>query len=593
MECEICNKKIEKEYICSICQNIFCSKICIISHFSKIHSNSNELNYQSEDKNLLIKKLSGKLNNNNQIISPYITEGNYLKGEIKYDNKYALKNFFRLTSKGKDIILGSGTFGQVYLAQNKIDHKYYAIKHMEKNRLSQCLSSLNTIYNEIDIQSRITHPNIIKILNVIETKKSFDLILEYANCGNLFHYIRRNKGLSEEQSFKYFIQVSNAIYFLQKNNLIHRDLKPENILLIDYNIIKLCDFGWCVELSSKKRSTYCGTTEYMAPEIVTQNNYDKSIDVWSLGILLYELIHGYSPFRAIKQKNNDNEIIENIKIHNLQFDKCISNECKELIKGLLHEDVNKRFKIEDIFKSKFVKKYEKLNFNFPKKINKEIINDNKSEYVIINEKNNILNSEKKILNHELLRQKSSNILSDFVKVNLNKRNEENRKNENSELRNLRMKIEKEKILQIEKAKNLNMNEMNNKSFTKIKKKEETFESFIDLSNHKLQEHQKSFIISDFHLDFPEKKTERKLFEQFQIKNKRNKSQFLVPMISFENECSDEDSKIDELQRTPKKSILEDNFIPPKLLLNNNWNGFNKLNNNHIRSKTGVLNFNAN
>jgi hypothetical protein len=65
------------------------------------------------------------------------------------------------------------------------------------------------------------------------------------------------------------------------------------------------------------------------------------------------------------------------------------------------------------------------------------------------------------------------------------------------------------------------------------------------------------------------------------------------MISFENECSDEDSKIDELQRTPKKSILEDNFIPPKLLLNNNWNGFNKLNNNHIRSKTGVLNFNAN
>ena len=93
----------------------------------------------------------------------------------------------------------------------------------------------------------------------------------------------------------------------------------------------------------------------MAPEIVTQNNYDKSIDVWSLGILLYELIHGYSPFRAIKQKNNDNEIIENIKIYNLQFDKFISNECNELIKGLLLEDVIKRFKIEEIFKFKIVK----------------------------------------------------------------------------------------------------------------------------------------------------------------------------------------------------------------------------------------------
>ncbi len=584
MECEICNKKIEKEYICSICQNIFCSKICIISHFSKIHSNSNELNYQSEDKNLLIKKLSGKLNNNNQIISPYITEGNYLKGEIKYDNIYALKNFFRLTSKGKDIILGSGTFGQVYLAQNKIDHKYYAIKHMEKNRLSQCLSSLNTIYNEIDIQSRITHPNIIKILNVIETKKSFDLILEYANCGNLFHYIRRNKGLSEEQSFKYFIQVSNAIYFLQKNNLIHRDLKPENILLIDYNIIKLCDFGWCVELSSKKRSTYCGTTEYMAPEIVTQNNYDKSIDVWSLGILLYELIHGYSPFRAIKQKNNDNEIIENIKIHNLKFDKEVSYECKELIIGLLHNNVNKRLKIEDIFNSKFVKKYEILNYNIPHQKKNDSINlDNKSEYYIRNNNNDdsylFLNSNKKILNHELIRQQSTQIIADFVKVNLNKKNnEENEKKENSELRNIKMKLQKEKFLQIQKGKDLNMNEPLNKTYIKMKKKkEETFESFVNLSNLKLQEHQKSFIISDFHLDFQKKDKEKNIFEEIQMKNKRNKSEFLGPMISFEKNNSDEESKFEELQKTPKKSILEENFIPPKLLLNNNWDGqFNKM-----------------
>ena len=585
MECNFCDKKIDKQYKCSLCQNIFCSNICVISHFSKIHSNTNQITgIENQNKNLLIQKLSDKLLNNITIISPYITEGNYLKGEIKYDNKYSLNNFFRLTSKGKDIILGAGTFGQVYLAQNKIDHKLYAIKHMEKNRLSNCLSSLNTIYNEIDIQSRITHPNIIKILNVIETKKSFDLILEYANSGNLFHHIRRNKGLSEQQSFKYFIQVANAIYFMQKNNLIHRDLKPENILLIDYNIVKLCDFGWCVELSSKKRSTYCGTTEYMAPEIVSQSNYDKSIDVWSLGILLYELIHGYSPFRAIKQKNNDNEIIENIKIHNLKFDKEVSCECKELIIGLLHENVNKRLKIQDVFNSKFVKKYEILNYNIPhQKKNDSINNDNKSEYYYRNNNNDdsylFLNSNKKILNHELIRQQSTQIIADFVKVNLNKKNnEENEKKENSELRNIKMKLQKEKILQIQKAKNFNMNEPLNKTFTKMKKKkEETFESFINLSNLKLQEHQKSFIVSDFHLNLKKKDKEKNIFEEIQMKNKRNKSEFLGPMISFEKNNSDEECKFEELQKTPKKSILEENFIPPKLLLNNNWDGqFNKM-----------------
>ena len=128
----------------------------------------------------------------------------------------------------------------------------------------------------------------------------------------------------------------------------------------------------------------------------TQNNYDKSIDVWSLGILLYELIHVILLLEQLNKKHNDNEIIENIKIYNLQFDKFISNECNELIKGLLFEDVIKRFKIEEIFKYKIVKIW-KIKFNFPeKKNNEKIINNNKSKFVIINEKNNILNSKKNI-----------------------------------------------------------------------------------------------------------------------------------------------------------------------------------------------------
>ena len=95
------------------------------------------------------------------------------------------------------------------------------------------------------------------------------MVLEYAKGGSLFHYIRRRRYLDENSAFSLFIQVVNAVYFLHKNDLIHRDIKPENILLFENNIIKLCDFGWCVKLEEgEQRGTFCGTTEYMSPELV-------------------------------------------------------------------------------------------------------------------------------------------------------------------------------------------------------------------------------------------------------------------------------------------------------------------------------------
>ena len=96
---------------------------------------------------------------------------------------------------------------------------------MDKEKLKKhVLNPIEAIYNEIDIQSRISHKNIIKLFNVNETIKSFDLIMEYANNGTLFHYIKRNRGLNEKLSFKFFIQICNAIFFLHKNNLMHRDI---------------------------------------------------------------------------------------------------------------------------------------------------------------------------------------------------------------------------------------------------------------------------------------------------------------------------------------------------------------------------------
>ena len=103
---------------------------------------------------------------------------------------------------------------------------------------------------------------------------------------------------------------------LYQNNYVHFDIKPENILIGADNKIKLCDFGWAKELTLENRSTFCGTVEYMAPEIVGSENYDYGVDIWSLGILLYELLYGHSPFKA----NNTKNVILNIKSHEITYD---------------------------------------------------------------------------------------------------------------------------------------------------------------------------------------------------------------------------------------------------------------------------------
>ena len=358
--------------------------------------------------------------NVNRINSPYLIQG-FLNSSIIYDSFYSLDNFAPIyDGNGKMHIVGSGSYGQVYLALHFLNKKYYAIKHMDKKKLFSQLHSLESIQKEIDIQSRIDHPNIVKLLYVKETHLSYDLVMEYASNGNLFHYIRKYKGLNENKTFSLFIQVVNAINFMHSNDLIHRDIKPENILIFENNIIKLCDFGWCVKLEGHQRGTFCGTTEYMSPELVNHQGYGKEIDVWSLGILLYEMIHGYSPFRPNKPKFNEKDVMENIKNHNLIFGKTVSDECKRLIYHLLDPDINKRYTVEDIYNSDFVKKYEKLHYDYPnnsliqlyngkinksseQNINNAIIKNINDENINFNNINNIINS-----NSEINKNKSIN-----------------------------------------------------------------------------------------------------------------------------------------------------------------------------------------
>ena len=185
----------------------------------------------------------------------------------------------------------------------------------------------------------------------------FNQLLEYIDNGNLFSFIKKNGPVSEKEALRIFQQIGNAVEFLHNNNMIHRDIKPENILLTKEKDAKLCDFGWCAELSLGNRATFCGTFEYMAPELVKETPYDKAIDVWSLGILLFEMVHAHSPFKANSAKDYEG-IFENILDKEIPFREDCTEEFKKIVTRCLEKDANKRPKINELLQ-KEVKKVRK------------------------------------------------------------------------------------------------------------------------------------------------------------------------------------------------------------------------------------------
>jgi serine/threonine protein kinase len=324
MNCERskCKKSMLTPHPCKNCLKKFCAKACMIDHFFEAHINEKNNQLQTE---FIPKRKSGTS-------SKFITPGKYL-GEFIPTSDFNFSNFEKVKSGSNcsRYNLGSGGFGEVYLGKHKKKGNYVAIKEMNKKKIIDSGHKLDIIYKEITFNGRLQHENIIKMHSFYEDNSNIYLIMEYADSGNLFTAIRKNGGFSEVEAFSYFVQVCAGVNFIHECNLIHRDLKPENILLNKNNQIKICDFGWCIELNVGTRNTFCGTYEYMAPEIIREKPYDHSIDVWSLGILLYELLHGYSPFKAQTNNNDCYEVFDKIIKFDLKFEKELTDDCKDLI----------------------------------------------------------------------------------------------------------------------------------------------------------------------------------------------------------------------------------------------------------------------
>ena len=269
---------------------------------------------------------------------------------------YRIEDLNPIIINNKQKIIGEGRFSTVYLYKHKVNGTLFALKIISVKKIIESGNDLNIINREINIHSRLNHENIVKFFSYNKGLNEVNILLEYCPNGALFELINK-EGFDEFQTYKYFSQVVNAVYFLHKNNLVHRDIKPENILL-NGDKIKLCDFGWCCETNLNDRKSFCGTFEYMAPEIIKEIPYGKSVDIWALGILLYELYFGVSPFNSNKQNEEQTqEIINNIMQNKLFFNrKSIAYDMKDLITHMLENDVNKRYTIDEVVSHPWFKK---------------------------------------------------------------------------------------------------------------------------------------------------------------------------------------------------------------------------------------------
>ena len=264
-----------------------------------------------------------------------------------------LKDFEYVTQPDDKKNIGEGAFSSVRLVRLLSNNKLYAMKEIDLTVINK--DHIGNLKEEIKIHQSLKHPNIIRFEDCFQDGTMVYIQLEYAENGSLFFFIDPDNGLDEKLAFKFFYQTSMAFEYIHSKGIMHRDLKPENILLTKNFDIKLCDFGWAKTFKeSKEDNVICGTFEYMPPEIVFEQPHTYKVDVWALGILLYELLHGKPPFKA----NSLDEIRECFRQQTeLHFEKHTSAEARSLLIQLLQIDPEKRISLEKVFYHPFFQKH--------------------------------------------------------------------------------------------------------------------------------------------------------------------------------------------------------------------------------------------
>ena len=253
--------------------------------------------------------------------------------------------------------LGAGSFGHVYLVTHKVTKAQYAIKAIDKrNKANE--SEKPYFRREIEVMYKIHHPNVVKLYGHFEDNNYCYFIMEYIAKGNIYNLIPHDnkKRLNAKIVASLMKDVISAVYYLHnmKPIIIHRDIKPENVLLGEGLVSKLTDFGWSNYMQEdEKRTTVCGTPIYLAPEIIKEEGHDEKVDIWCIGVLLFELITGNVPF----QGNDFDTLKENILHLKIVWPKDINIDAKNLIKKILKLDPGSRISLEEMLQHPFFTKY--------------------------------------------------------------------------------------------------------------------------------------------------------------------------------------------------------------------------------------------
>ena len=250
-------------------------------------------------------------------------------------------------------VIGRGSFGKVMQVQKKDNKEILAMKILKKKAII-ARNQVEHTKSERAILQQLQHPFLMKLRYAFQTKEKLFFVLNYYRGGELFFHLKKKRRFTEREAQIFVSEVSLAIGHLHSMNVIYRDLKPENILLDGDGHICLTDFG--LSKQSDYANTFCGTPEYLAPEIITNIGHSKAVDWWSLGILLYELTIGIPPYYS----QNINEMYKKIQQAPLQFPPQSTPTCKSLISLLLERDPKYRLgsgyhDVEEIKRHSFFK----------------------------------------------------------------------------------------------------------------------------------------------------------------------------------------------------------------------------------------------
>ncbi|KAL9942046.1 hypothetical protein ACHAO5_008352 [Verticillium nonalfalfae] len=245
--------------------------------------------------------------------------------------KYTLTDFDLLRT------LGTGSFGRVHLVQSKHNQRFYAVKVLKKAQVVK-MKQVEHTNDERRMLGEVKHPFLITLWGTFQDSKNLYMVMDFVEGGELFSLLRKSGRFPNPVAKFYAAEVTLALEYMHEKDIIYRDLKPENLLLDRHGHLKITDFGFAKKVPDKTW-TLCGTPDYLAPEVVSNKGYNKSVDWWSLGILVYEMLCGYTPFW---DSGSPMKIYENILRGKVKYPQYMDPSARDLLEKLITADLTKR-----------------------------------------------------------------------------------------------------------------------------------------------------------------------------------------------------------------------------------------------------------